>query len=415
MGINSIGHQKTILREISNLSEDGKLKGRDDRVIKLAIEGNIAAGKSTFLTILEKEINFHVVQGNFSSFVLIFSLSTLSSLCWSSEPVSKWQKVGGKDGDKGSQNGANLLGMFYENPNRWAYAFQTFAFVSRIHLQLQSLSMYKHPSVLKSNLENTMEPPQTPRTKYGFGGPSSDESGRESPTSELSELGSELGSPMSSTMSSNSMGATPTPKSSMGSPSSPFSASPIQAPKEEDQSIIQFFERSVYSDRYCFAYNGYKAGLLQPVEYNLYCDWHTWMVQSFPQLELDGIVYLRSEPETCYQRLQKRARSEESSIPLSYLQSVHERHEEWLVEGVHKDPIAAAIDHLPTLQLQVDDDFLDDKKRQAKLIEDMHVFVGKIRDRRALSNFKRSPMGGQLRKHVSVDDARREGMQRLEF
>ncbi|CAF0776453.1 unnamed protein product [Rotaria sordida] len=46
---------------------------------------------------------------------------------------------------------------------------------------------------------------------------------------------------------------------------------------------------------------------------------------------LDLIIYLRATPETCLQRIQARHRSEEESISLDYLQTLHERHEEWLI------------------------------------------------------------------------------------
>lgn len=44
------------------------------------------------------------------------------------------------------------------------------------------------------------------------------------------------------------------------------------------------------------------------------------------------IVYLRASPETCLERIQKRHRSEEESISLDYLHTLHERHEEWLIK-----------------------------------------------------------------------------------
>jgi hypothetical protein len=46
-------------------------------------------------------------------------------------------------------------------------------------------------------------------------------------------------------------------------------------------SKVQFFERSVYSDRYCFALNCFESALFSEVEWRCYCDWHTWLLQSY--------------------------------------------------------------------------------------------------------------------------------------
>lgn len=43
------------------------------------------------------------------------------------------------------------------------------------------------------------------------------------------------------------------------------------------------------------------------------------------------LVYLRTSPEVVYERMRKRARSEESCVPLKYLEELHKLHEEWLI------------------------------------------------------------------------------------
>ena len=67
----------------------------------LIVEGNIGAGKSTFLKILNDYLNVQLVY----------------------EPHSKWQDVGGS---------GNLLDNFYSDPARWAYTFQSYAFITRV-------------------------------------------------------------------------------------------------------------------------------------------------------------------------------------------------------------------------------------------------------------------------------------------
>ncbi len=67
------------------------------------IEGNIGAGKSTFLNLISQSIPE------------IISIP---------EPVHTWQS---------NQQGQSLLANFYRDPNRWAYSMETFALIARVH------------------------------------------------------------------------------------------------------------------------------------------------------------------------------------------------------------------------------------------------------------------------------------------
>lgn len=66
------------------------------------IEGNIGAGKSTFLKLLE---------------------SRLPELTVALEPIAHWQN---------SEQGQSLLEQFYLQPKRWAYSLETMIMMSRI-------------------------------------------------------------------------------------------------------------------------------------------------------------------------------------------------------------------------------------------------------------------------------------------
>lgn len=41
-------------------------------------------------------------------------------------------------------------------------------------------------------------------------------------------------------------------------------------------------------------------------------------------------VYLRTQPDVVYHRMKARARQEETEVPISYLQQLHQMHEDWL-------------------------------------------------------------------------------------
>jgi deoxyadenosine/deoxycytidine kinase len=50
-------------------------------------------------------------------------------------------------------------------------------------------------------------------------------------------------------------------------------------------------------------------------------------------------VYLRSSPELCYERIQRRKRPEESSVSLDYVQKLHESYEHWLLHTKTPAPV----------------------------------------------------------------------------
>lgn len=103
--------------------------------------------------------------------------------------------------------------------------------------------------------------------------------------------------------------------------------------KKVDSPVIAL-ERSVYSARYCFVENLHKSKIIDDMEYSCYCQWFDYITRQNPP-QLDLIVYLRSSPEVCYQRLQHRGRVEEKPVTLDYLTSLHEHYEEWLGDEKH--------------------------------------------------------------------------------
>ncbi|QDZ21423.1 deoxyribonucleoside kinase [Chloropicon primus] len=78
----------------------------DETGSSISIEGNIGVGKSTFLSLMRK------VKGLDGNIVTM------------PEPVDKWQNVAGNPE-------YNLLGKFYEDPHRYSYTFQSYAFITR--------------------------------------------------------------------------------------------------------------------------------------------------------------------------------------------------------------------------------------------------------------------------------------------
>merc|ERR1711959_55553 len=164
----------------------------------ISIEGNIGVGKSTFLRLMNKA--------------------------------------------KGLEG--NILQKFYEEPNRYAYTFQSYAFITRF---------VQHNEGVQSNPEK-----------------------------------------------------------------------------------LRILERSVFTDRNVFVSSLKDNGYLTDMEESLYYEWFDPVLQTLPSLIPDVVVYLRASPEACMNRLKIRSRSEEVGIKMEYLELLHKKHEEWLVDGTSR-------------------------------------------------------------------------------
>ncbi|XP_053444279.1 deoxyguanosine kinase, mitochondrial isoform X2 [Nycticebus coucang] len=150
----------------------------------------------------------------------------------------------------------------------------------------------------------------------------------------------------------------------------PFPENLLQAKKP-----VQIFERSVYSDRYIFAKNLFENGSLCDIEWHIYQDWHSFLVQEFAsRLKLHGFIYLQATPQVCLERLYLRAREEEKGIELAYLEQLHGQHEAWFIHKTTK-PHFETLQNIPVLVLDVNDDFSEEVTKQEELMRKVKTFV----------------------------------------
>ena len=176
----------------------------------ISIEGNIGSGKSTILQHLKEYFK------------------TTKNIIFLQEPVDIWETI--KD-----ENGITILTKFYENQEKYSFAFQMMAYISRLSL-----------------LKNTI---------------------KENPTA------------------------------------------------------IIITERCLNTDRYVFAKMLYDSKKIEEIEYQIYLKWFDEFCDI---IQNSKMIYMKTNPEICYERIAKRNRTGESNISIDYLNGCHNYHEEMI-------------------------------------------------------------------------------------
>lgn len=88
-------------------------------------------------------------------------------------------------------------------------------------------------------------------------------------------------------------------------------------------------ERCLLTDYHVFAKMLYENKNMLKEEYEIYQKWFHYFQQ---EIELTGIIYIKTDPEVAYERCLKRARPGET-ITLEYLEKCHEKHTQWIAHG----------------------------------------------------------------------------------
>ena len=128
---------------------------------------------------------------------------------------------------------------------------------------------------------------------------------------------------------------------------------------------LLFVERSIYTDRYCFAANCYETNKMTQMEYDIYCRWNDWLSNQF-KLRPNAYIYLKCDTNTNVERIAKRSRQGECNIPKEYLDNLHAKHESWMK--------AENDTNIPVLTLDVSTDFTDISKMDI-LFKEVEEFI----------------------------------------
>jgi deoxyadenosine/deoxycytidine kinase len=96
---------------------------------------------------------------------------------------------------------------------------------------------------------------------------------------------------------------------------------------QANPNAIIITERSLFTDKMVFAKMLYDSGDIELVNYKIYLKWFDTFVEEYP---LYKVIYIKTIPEICFERISKRSRTGESSIPLEYLINCDKYHDNML-------------------------------------------------------------------------------------
>jgi len=132
--------------------------------------------------------------------------------------------------------------------------------------------------------------------------------------------------------------------------------------QEKKADKINLTERSIFSDHHIFAQMLFDDSKMNLIEWKLYQNWFNWLSDKF-NAKPDSIIYLRCDPLIAYDRVRKRARTEEETISLEYLTRLHEYHDKWLLNEKT----------IPVKVINVNEDFIDNDEKILSMYNEIFI------------------------------------------
>jgi deoxyadenosine/deoxycytidine kinase len=86
-------------------------------------------------------------------------------------------------------------------------------------------------------------------------------------------------------------------------------------------------ERSLFTDKMVFAKMLYDSGKIEYINYQIYLNWFNTFAEEFP---VNKIIYVKTDPQICHLRIATRHRNGEQHIPIDYLNSCNQYHDNML-------------------------------------------------------------------------------------
>ena len=100
-----------------------------------------------------------------------------------------------------------------------------------------------------------------------------------------------------------------------------------------DDNTIYIIERSPYTDLNCFAKLCNMSGSIDDMEMSIYKLYFQYFISQLETKCSIQFIYLKTSPNICMERIEKRNRIEEKGIPIEYLVSLESLHNEWLLDN----------------------------------------------------------------------------------
>jgi len=100
-----------------------------------------------------------------------------------------------------------------------------------------------------------------------------------------------------------------------------------------DPVLIPLMERCLESDRRVFAEQLRAEGMINNASWKTYTDMYNYLIKKVDSTAPKCLVYLDTDPQVCFERMQERGRPEETHITIEYLSALHMRHQQWLLDA----------------------------------------------------------------------------------
>ncbi|MCA9508624.1 MAG: deoxynucleoside kinase [Myxococcales bacterium] len=132
----------------------------------------------------------------------------------------------------------------------------------------------------------------------------------------------------------------------------------------EKKSGLIVVDRSIYEDAEIFARGLYKAQKMTKSEFELY--WSLFDAMCTSLRPPDVLVYLKCDISTLKERIAKRGRKEEKSVPDAHLRLLQRRYDDWVKRINFCEVITIKNDNL---------DYIGDQVHQAHVIERLSKYL----------------------------------------